>query len=190
MCQSLQTKRARTSLIDAEWDWIANRLTERDGRWAVASVVNPSLARIVYAPPRTQPLPGLQVARALAAQSRTWKSADLATSVASGAATGRPSSWAVLLTALVGLAAGALLHRAGTGSGEQPPTVSSVPTASEECHGERAQRNPAYGSVVRGAFDARPEARRNFGRLVKLPPRSERGVDAARSAQSLQAPID
>src|SRR5690349_3426897 len=119
MSRSLQTKRARTSLIDAEWDWIANRLTERDGRWAVASVVNPSLARIAYAPPHTQRLPGLQLAPALAEQSRTWKSADLAPSVASKAPTGRPSSWAVLLTALVGLAAGALLHRAASGLGER-----------------------------------------------------------------------
>jgi hypothetical protein len=126
---SLQAKRARTSLIDAEWDWIANRMVERDGHWAVASVINPSLARIAYAPAKrttaSEPRPELPAAPE---PSRTWKSADLSPHVPGVSAVDRPSLFAVLLVAVFSLVAGALLHRATSSSGvvEQPQRDSSA----------------------------------------------------------------
>lgn len=116
---SLQAKRARTSLIDAEWDWIANRMVERDGHWAVASVINPSLARIAYAPAKrttaSEPRPDRDLPAA-PEPSRTWKSADLSPHVPDAPAVDRPSLFAVLLVAVSSLVAGALLHRATSSS--------------------------------------------------------------------------
>lgn len=116
MSKLLQTKRARTSLIDAEWDWIANRLTEHSGGWKLASVVNPSFARIAYAPGRPQTLPGIELSNPApkAEPSRTLKSTAIVPPSLAKSPAGRPSVRAVLLTTLAGLALGALLHRATT----------------------------------------------------------------------------
>src|ERR1041384_7356902 len=94
---------------------------------ALASVINPSLARISYARHQTQPPPENELAPVLPApeQSQTWKSAGLAPSIPTSVKAGRPSLFAVVLTPLVGLAAGALLHRAGSGLSDRASSMSA-----------------------------------------------------------------
>jgi hypothetical protein len=146
MSKNLRARRPRTSLIDAEWDWIANRFAERDGRWTIASAVNPSLARIAYAPAPTQRLLELQLQQAPPEPSRTLKSADLAPSAPAAAVRGGPSLLAVLLTATLGLGAGALLFRVGSSLGE--PELQSPVAAVGLLASDDAPRAPAVSTQV------------------------------------------
>lgn len=59
----IKTQSVRTSLIDAEWDWIARRMVAHDGNWRLASVVHPSFAVVSYAQAKTLTWPALPVAR-------------------------------------------------------------------------------------------------------------------------------
>jgi hypothetical protein len=143
---AVQTHSPRTSLIDAEWDWIANRLIQRDGQWAVASVINPSLARVSYCP--VEPLPLTNRLPLRVVEGKALEPGPKSRSAARAPVRPWLRGLAVVATLAVGLAGGALLQRAGTAPAPSQVAQQFVrdealqASASEHAHAPQAESYP------------------------------------------------